>query len=954
MRIFLISVISLFLSKTVNANDSLNTEDPFAPATMYWIGGSGLWNDISNWSKTSGGAANVPAYPNNNTIALIDANSGLTSTSTITIPAGDYEVLTLKVLNNSGFTLLMAGTNSANNVVMSVYEDLIFSSGFNLAYNIANEFSNSWKFVGAGAHNLSTGSHDLCSVEFLDASATYTQATDLTASARIRMHGGTWIADGHDVYTDYLYFQDTNGSGNPIPKQFSADVTNIYCSEWDSKFAYQSLVVTGNHTIYTNRFSGSPGSQFNNFSFNNIHLLEFPDTAPGGFSQIEYNNFDCSYCEIQNLIIEDHGRTQLAGKFTIAANLTVINMESTIMFNGGNGRDSEVTINGTVSTPVPVGCEKRTVFTGVFNDYSTIIRNNGTLTLPNAVVNDLHTSGGATFNVSNGLLQGWSVGWNEINLPSPRNYTWIGPVSGTGDWNNPSYWTEAVQGVTGCIPSLFDNVTINSSSQANIRIPHGFEAECRNFTWTNPGALTLTLNGIQNLSAKLTIAGNLSLGSNANIVSTYQYDNINFKKLGTATISTNGVLLPRISFAGVNGLWQMLDDLHCEEIYVNSGVFDTQGFDIETDYWSSSSDEPTHYEFGSSHIIVNGEMKLSDIFSDVTVNPGTSVIECEKLSSLVPVLYDVVLNNSVTQNLGNVAYSFNKLTLNGTGQVSTQNSMTLHDLVFNVNDSKLIVDNQDGLVVNGGIRSFATNAAPAVLKSNVNGTSATIDKANGNICVMGQVAFQDINAILGGVFNAPSGIDNGGNSNINFDNGSTSAALYWIGNSGDWNINSNWSRISGGCPTTKNPADAFSLVFDNNSFATSPAQVDVKTTSNCNDVYFKNLANATIDITTSLTAKNIYNNNGYVNLTGKNLFIENGGQIKVENGGVFISRLLYGYAPLIDLASGLLLVKSGAKLTCDIATIHGTFVVENTGAFITDTLDVFGTVTNSGTIEVKK
>ncbi len=950
MRIFLISVISVFLSNTVNANDSLNSDEPLAPVAMYWIGGSGMWNDYNNWATTSGGTVTTGFYPDNNTIAIIDVNSGLSSTDTITIPTGIYEVSTLKVFNNSGFTLLMDGTNFGNNVQMSIYEDISINSNFNLRYGYEDIYSNKWKFVGAGTHALNTGSHDLLHVEFFTAGGTYTQITDLTASLQIRMHGGTWIADGHDVYTDYLYFRDTNGSGNPIPKQFSADVTNIYCSEWDSKFAYQSLVVTGNHTIYTSRFSGSPGSQFNNFSFNNIHLLEFPDTAPGGFSQIEYNNFDCSYCEIQNLIIEDHGRTQLAGKFTIAANLTVINQESTILFNGGNGRISEVAINGSINVPVPIGCNKRTIFSNIYNDFSTIKRPSGVLTLPNSFVNNIHTSGGATFNVSNGALQGSSTGWNLINNPTPINYEWNGPASGYGDWDNPANWVVANQGSNGCYPRILDNVAVKASSTGNIRIPAGFEAECNNFDWQRASGI-LFIDGVPCCaSTMLKVGGDFEIHSAASTKSNGIHY-LQFETVGTKKITTNGVELPKIRFNAANGNWLLADDLECEELYFFAGAFNTQNNNITTNYWSSGN--LVNYTFGSSHITVTGEMRLSTVTSNVTVNPGTSVIECEKLSSTTPVLYDVILTNPTPLTMDNIAYSFNSLTLQGIDQVSTQNALTLNDLIFKVNGSSLAVATSEGLIVNGGIRSFASSGNTGVLKSGTIGTSTVLDKTNGNLCVVGRVAFRDINAVLGGVLNAPLGVDNGGNTNINFDNGSTSNALYWIGNSGNWNTVSNWSRLSGGCPSNKNPASETSLVFDNNSFATSPATVDV-TTSTCNDVFFRNFANATVEISSSLTAKNIFNDGGYVNFIGKNLFIDTGGEIKVENGGFFTSKMLNCTAPLVEVASGALVVKNGAKLTCDTATIHGTLVVESTGALITDTLDVFGTVTNSGAITVKQ
>jgi len=71
--------------------------------------------------------------------------------------------------------------------------------------------------------------------------------------------------------------------------------------------------------------------------------------------------------------------------------------------------------------------------------------------------------------------------------------------------------------------------------------------------------------------------------------------------------------------------------------------------------------------------------------------------------------------------------------------------------------------------------------------------------------------------------NANSGVDGGGNTNINFPGSGPipSSKLYWIGGSGNWNSCSNWSTTSGGAPAGFLPTIADSVIFDENSFPNS-------------------------------------------------------------------------------------------------------------------------------------
>ena len=74
-------------------------------ANYYWIGGTGVWSDVSHWSDISGGVAlgSLPGIADN---VVFDANSGLASvadivTMDVAVTVVDYDFS----LVSNGFTI---------------------------------------------------------------------------------------------------------------------------------------------------------------------------------------------------------------------------------------------------------------------------------------------------------------------------------------------------------------------------------------------------------------------------------------------------------------------------------------------------------------------------------------------------------------------------------------------------------------------------------------------------------------------------------------------------------------------------------------------------------------------------------------------------------------------------------------------------------------------------------
>ncbi len=357
--------------------------------------------------------------------------------------------------------------------------------------------------------------------------------------------------------------------------------------------------------------------------------------------------------------------------------------------------------------------------------------------------------------------------------------------------------------------------------------------------------------------------------------------------------------------------------MNCDRLTFEGGTLNTQSQDITTAYWNTLGDNPKQFNLGSSHITVAGECALSRTANaNVTINPGTSLVECDQLTSNVEELYDVKLTNTSNRLLNNFSYRFNKLILGGTGDVTVQNDLTLNELVFAVDGSTLVlnINGSEEFSINGGIESMASVGNPGNLKAVSAGSRMEISREiPGNICVTGPVAFQDIAVAIPGVFNAPEGIDNGNNDGINFNDGGTSADLYWIGGSGEWSDTNNWSKVSGGCPDNKNPNDATRLFFNNFGFFNDDETVSIPSLNNCGELYFTNSARSvTLDIALGLTADLLDITNGDVSLTGSNLFTT---ETKVQSGSVLSTDMLNFTTDKLETNSSLIIIRNGSNVT---------------------------------------
>jgi hypothetical protein len=851
------SQIALFLLILIGTNNSFAQQ-------FYWIGGSGQWDDPSHWSTVSGGTAGTQ-IPDATTNVLFDLNSGLTNTSKIDFPDGEFHVKDF-IVTGTPASFKFRFTASGNDVIVNVYGNLRFLSTHEILYG--GDAGHTWIFHGktVGSQELKTAGQDLHIAEFPNENVNYHLNGPLFCSKRFNYYGGNLNTYSHNI-SAYTFKASTE-----LDKTISAGTSVINCYEYSTPFTNGTFAVSGDYTIKANFLWGSASQGFG-------HTTHHPKIILKDYEAdviLTDNNFECVDCIIDTLIIENTFDTRMADNFVVEEHLEILTPGTSIYFNNTNMGGNEITINGTVSTPALSGCEDRVTFTNFKSDITIFKRQSGTLLLSNVILDKIETNGGASFTASNSFLIGNTDGWMETNAPTPKTYHWLGKSGVNTYWDNPNNWELSNGSVNGCIPTLIDHVVINNSASNNMRIREGTTPTCNNFTWTKTTPYQLIIEGgnTSTDALKFTITGNISIPAVATITGSDSYlMKLNSNK--NRNFETNGIPMPNLEFHG-GGSWKILNDLNTSRINFYSGTLRLNNNNIETDYWSSNGEEDKIYQFTSSHIKVNGHFNMEFYTTDnVTVFPGTSLIECEEFTCTDDALYDLKLNNTSSIDLSIHPFTVNSLVLSGTSPVTVRNTITADSVIFLENDAQLILEDGDTLIIHEAIVSEASISNPAIINTSVPGLQMNLIKPEGNLCVIGPVSFQDINAQVDGVMHAPEGIDAGNNVGINFSSSSVLTPLYWIGNSGDWNQRSNWSNFSGGCPVDKNPNSALKLIFDDNSFISDNELVNVPFLTNCKTLQFNNSNHpANFDIQTRMNPLQVFVNDGIVNFSGYRMFVQ--------------------------------------------------------------------------------
>lgn len=429
-----------------------------AGATMYWVGGTGNWNDRTHWSTTSGGAGNA-CVPFISDDVVFDANSGL-ATGTVTTSSTSFcHNMTWTGVGNVLF-------NESATSSFKMYGSLTMDNSVTM-----NAVIECW---GITADNITTNGSNAGTLQFSiqktgSGSITLTDNwSDSTSGSFIHWSGGLNLT-GRTVNI-FSYTSLTNAAR-------SVDISNAvlkFADRWDYRGASKTLVSTGAHItaplLLTDALNYpwvdiAGASVTSSISGTTFGQLTFKDTSLISTASITSGN--------------TIRRLEFKGRGAIGAN----NIMDTVIFSGS--RIYTVSTGNTINKYFQAQAIPCSGLTEIRGAGSIAFASGAITSLANVYMQNMTATGPVTPIAFNGADAGGNSGWTISSAAGSPHY-WIG---GAGDWNDNAHWSGTSGGASGaCIPTVYDDVYFDANSgftsaSKTVTINNG-NAYCRNVNWT--------------------------------------------------------------------------------------------------------------------------------------------------------------------------------------------------------------------------------------------------------------------------------------------------------------------------------------------------------------------------------------------------------------------------------------------------------------------------------------
>ena len=826
----------------------------------YWVGGTGLWDDLSHWASSSGGSGVQTQVPQSTDNVYFDANSFTANGQTVTIGT----TATCLDLDWTGAVHPMGGTTTGGarlvgNGTVEVNGDL------HLVPGLGRQDASFTMLATTGGHLI-----DL-------------QAVPVNGSLAFDSKPGSWlfISDVNLVLAgstpSLLLTSGTVDFGSALVSCYGVRSTGSMARDirlHDSRFSLlapgNTWEMTGTNLLLdagtsTLRMGATVLAATNGYSFvstkQNYNVVQ----VAAGASAL----FNVAGSSFNTLAIG--GNTILKSAATIINTLAV---DSDVVLRAAAGQ--VLTFSSMATLTTGGSCAGLAGLQSSVPGTAAILSRAGgwgSTSLTYAAVRDVTFSGGTTLMAANCLDRGNNQGAAFTTLPVTDLY-WVG---GSGTWHDASHWASSSGGSAvgnTCLPTLATNVHCDANSfgsSGQTLTLDGPNAFCRDLDWTGANAPVFATAGSYpgqlqlNIGGSLTLTTGLTLSLAADLVF-YGYE------MGspTATVTTAGkVLTGNVYFRAPGSTYTLLDALTLApgaasvngRLYVEAGTLTTnnntvtaQGF--TTGYAAMATVAATGtagnglvsaavatVNLGSSILTLmpasaaSGTTYTWDLAAGAVLNAGTSTIRIGTNTTYnQPAYFQAGLGQQFNKVVFTDAESFSLPTLMaGTGAAATFATLTFAGSA-NINASNTITQQLElaaghAYTFNNTTQTFAANAQFSAVGGcagfiSLGGSSAsaraTFSKPTGGTLPKLELQFvmlRNLTFAGGSSWTASQSIDNGSVSGITLSNPPVARSLHWVGDGGLWSDPAHWSQTSGGLAGNCPPNQLDDAIFDNQSFS---------------------------------------------------------------------------------------------------------------------------------------
>lgn len=759
----------------------------------YWIGGTGNWNDLTQWATTSGGSTNPTSLPDINDNVFFDANSFTSSSQVVTLTSSS-----IAYCDNLAWTYNGGELTGASSADFKVGGSIVLSAGCVL------DLSGDILLEATGSETIQTNGSLIDSKIYVNA-GTWTLQDNLVSNQTLYLHGGSFSTNGNDLECNNLWI---SGGSTSKTLNISNSTLNLKASFYASSSAAPATTFIATNSTINLTGGNSLIRGADNFTFNTVN---FTNTAPNRVG-IEITT-DGAQINTLNFVA--------GGELNGNNSMTTLNFTPgfTYSFEAGHTQTiGTLNVNGNCNAVTSIVSDNP----GVRATISAT-----TTTISYTQVQDMIGTGAASFSVTDGTDLGNNIGWS-FSGAGIRNLFWIG---GSGNWSDENHWATTSGGSgPNCPPTAVDNVSFdgNSFSSSTQTVTLDGVSYCNDMTWSS---VPSGINWDGAASNDMNIYGSLVLASGMDIL----IDGDVYFQATTSgkTITMNNGVFPSnidVYFSGTGGVWTYQDKFSAAgTVYLANGTVNTNSQDVWWDGVREFGSNTVTLNLGASDVEVTSNGFAWWVFnSNFILNAGTSTIrfthpvDPKMRFNQGQAFHDVIFTapNARAELTNNTGLSFNTLTFMGNALVESSQTMT--NLVLSAGKSYQFGDGQTqtitNLIANGSCSEYIA------LSSTTAGARATFQN-NGGSDVTSFIQLQDF-ARTGSAITINNGVDLGNNSGWTI---SATAArdLYWIGGAGNWSDENNWALTSGGSGPECPPSAIDNVFFDANSFSSTGQVVDL-------------------------------------------------------------------------------------------------------------------------------
>ncbi len=543
---------------------------PKANASLFWVGGTGMWNDPAHWSLTSGGLGGA-CVPTANDDVFFDANSFPGPGAMVMINADNVYCRSMNWTGATGNPEFL-GSMEKN---LHVFGSLTLISG--MQFKLEGDLF----FESSQAGNTITS-----------AGKTFNQDVTFNGS-------GSWLlTDSMTVVRDLFLLQ---GSLNTNSQQVTLQ-------------RFESLTISSRNLKLENSYVKLRSVDFQyltwraeseNFQFDagnsTIEFFWYGDMVKNNTPSLTYNrvifNYPGSIYSGLNTqpTIFDTLTFRASGYFTDWNQANVLEIVRGTNYTIHEGDTLEV--NEIIA---PDGCAALIEFSSNVDNFAGYISAAFPDTLFRVVVKDIHSVGPGQLTAANSTDLGNTDGW-VFSQDSGRTLYWVG---GSGDWHDEAHWSLSSGGPGGeCIPTPADDVIFdaNSFTGANQQVDvNNAPAYCHDMTWDGvTGRPRLSSNTYFNLFGSLSMDPDM------------EYSNFFYLYLRSTeqdqTIRTGANCLVTYFVIKCPGNYLLLDSLRAFNVQHIHGTFSSNGQAVNAEFYSAYGDpNPKRLILGGSYWTLTG------------------------------------------------------------------------------------------------------------------------------------------------------------------------------------------------------------------------------------------------------------------------------------------------------------------------------------------------------------